>query len=104
MYIDWDIIIKIGGVITALTAIFGAIALIVKWFNKQNKQTTDIENLKTHHAEDIQELRDELCVLSYGMLAALDGLKQLNCNGEVTKAHDMLSKHLNKQAHSQHKN
>lgn len=109
----WDIIIKVGAVVTALTAIIGAIIFIVKWFNKQNKQTDDIAALKKHHEEDmaatkekeardIQELRDELCVLSYGMLAALDGLKQLHCNGEVTKAHDMLSKHLNKQAHGQH--
>lgn len=108
----WDIIIKVGAVTTALTAIIGAIILIVKWFNKQNQQNTDIAALKKHHeedmvatkekeAKDIQELRDELCVLSYGMLAALDGLKQLHCNGEVTKAHDMLAKHLNKQAHGQ---
>lgn len=102
MYIDWDVIIKIGGVITALATIIGAIVIIVKWFNKQNKQTTDIVDIKKHHEADIMELRDELCVLSYGMLAALDGLKQLHCNGEVTKAHEMLSKHLNKQAHGQH--
>ena len=108
----WDIIIKGGAVVTAMTAIIGAIIFIVKWFNKQNQQTNDIAALKKHHEEDmvatkekeardIQELRDELCVLSYGMLAALDGLKQLHCNGEVTKAHDILSKHLNKQAHGQ---
>ena len=108
----WDIIIKVGAGATALTAIFGVVVFIVKWFNKQNKQSDDIEELKKHHdedmkkttekeAKDIQELRNELCVLSYGMLAALDGLKQLHCNGEVTKAHDMLSKHLNQQAHCQ---
>ena len=99
----WDIIIKAGAVITALAAIFGAIIFIVKWFSKQHEQSTDIDKLKKKEAKDIQELRDELCVLSYGMLAALDGLKQLHCNGEVTKAHDMLSKHLNQQAHCQHK-
>lgn len=109
MYIDWDVIIKVGAVITALTAILGVIVFIVKWFNKQNKQTADIAELRKRHEEDIkaenqdiQSIRDELCVLSYGMLAALDGLKQLHCNGEVTKAHEMLSKHLNKQAHGQH--
>ena len=109
-----DIIIKAGMVVTAVTAIIGVIVFIVKWLYKQDKQTTDIEELKKHHdedmkktkekeAKDIQDLRDELCVLSSGMLAALDGLKQLHCNGEVTKAHDMLSKHLNQQAHCQHK-
>ena len=38
------------------------------------------------------------------MLASLDGLMQLNCNGNVTKAHGRLEKHLNKQAHGQHRN
>lgn len=111
MYIDWDVIIKVGAVIAASSTILGAVVFVVKWVNKQNKQTADIKDLKKHHdediqkeAKDIQELRDELCVLSYGMLAALDGLKQLHCNGEVTKAHEMLSKHLNKQAHGQHNN
>lgn len=110
MYIDWDVIIKVGAVITALAAIFGVVIFVVKWFNKQNKQSTDIEELRKKHEadikaenQDIQSIRNELCVLSYGMLAALDGLKQLHCNGEVTKAHDMLSKHLNQQAHCQNK-
>lgn len=104
-------IIQVGALITALTVIVSTIFLLVRWVLKQNKHGTDLAELKEHHdkdmvkeAQDIQELRDELCVLSYGMLAALDGLKQLHCNGEVTKAHDMLSKHLNKQAHGQYKN
>lgn len=107
----WDVIIKVGAVITALTAIIGVIIIFAKWLYKQNKQSTDIEELRKKHDEDInaenkdiQSIRNELCVLSYGMLAALDGLKQLHCNGEVTKAHDMLSKHLNQQAHGQNKN
>ena len=45
-----------------------------------------------------------LCVISYAMLASLDGLMQLHCNGNVTKAHGRLEKHLNKQAHGQHRN
>ena len=103
-------IIQVGALITALTVIVSTVFLLVKWVLKQNKQSTDLEELKQHHnedmrkeAQDIQELRNELCVLSYGMLAALDGLKQLHCNGEVTKAHDLLSKHLNKQAHGQYR-
>ena len=72
----------------------------------------DVEDLKKHHTEDMEEahkehaeelkaIKDELCVLAYAMLAALDGLKQQGCNGNVTEAHGMLSKHLNQQAHGQ---
>lgn len=35
------------------------------------------------------------------LLASLDGLMQLHCNGNVTKAHGMLEKHLNQAAHGQ---
>lgn len=72
----------------------------------------DVEKLKKHHqddmaeahkehAEELKAIKDELCVLAYAMLAALDGLKQQGCNGDVTDAHGMLSKHLNQQAHGQ---
>lgn len=107
-----DIVIKIAGLMTAIGGIFGAIYAVFKWFHKQEQQTTDIAALREQHerdmeathkkeSEDMQEVKDELCVLSYAMLASLDGLKQLNCNGEVTKAHDKLEKHLNQKAHNQ---
>lgn len=110
---EWiDPIIKISALLAALAAICGVICAVVKWFQKQDKQTTDIEELKKLHEKDIEEMRkkereelqavkDELCLLSYAMLAALDGLKQQGCNGEVTKAHDKLGKHLNQRAHGQ---
>jgi len=95
-----------------LLAIGGFLYGIIKWFQKQEKQSTDITQLKELHEKDIaemrrkereemQSIRDELCVLSYAMLASLDGLKQLHCNGEVTKAHSRLEKHLNQAAHGQ---
>ena len=72
----------------------------------------DIEELRKYHDKDIKTIREEeskafrevneeLCVLSYAMLATLNGLQQLNCNGDVTKAHDRLEKHLNQKAHGQ---
>lgn len=73
---------------------------------------TDVKTLSAHHesdmksakereAEELQMIKDELCVLSYAMLAALSGLKQQGCNGDVTEAHSRLEKHLNQQAHGQ---
>ena len=112
MQIDVDVIIKFAALLGALGAIWAVAYRIIKWFQRQDKQTDDIEELKALHIADIEEakakesadmrmVKDELCVLSYAMLAALDGLKQQGCNGEVTKAHNMLEKHLNKQAHGQ---
>ena len=38
-------------------------------------------------------------VICYGLLACLDGLKQLGANGNVTDAYNKLEKHINNQAH-----
>lgn len=107
-----DVIIKVAALIGAVGGIWAAVYAIIKWFQKQEKQSTDIAELKEQHKKDCEALRkkesddlkvlnDELCVLSYAMLACLDGLKQQGCNGEVTKAHDRLEKHLNQKAHDQ---
>ena len=105
-------LIILGSVVTAVLTIGGVAVAIIKWVLNQNKQSDDIVALKKKHDDDmaatkeqekadVQAIKDELCVLSYAMLAALDGLKQLHCNGEVTKAHDRLEKHLNQTAHGQ---
>lgn len=105
-----EVLIKAAAVLGAVGAIWAVAYKIIKWFQRQEKQTSDIEALRALHVSDTKDIKDkenadmqivkdELCVLSYAMLAALDGLKQQGCNGEVTKAHNMLEKHLNKRAH-----
>ena len=105
-----ETLIKTAATLGAVAAIWAVAYKIIKWFQRQEKQTSDIEALRNLHENDTKELqekenadmqlvKDELCILSYAMLAALDGLKQQGCNGEVTKAHNMLEKHLNKRAH-----
>lgn len=69
--------------------------------NLKKLHEDDMVAAHDEHAEELKGIRDELCILSYAMLASLDGLKQLHCNGNVSKAHDMLEKHLNQQAHGQ---
>ncbi len=109
---EMDFVIKLSAFAAAILALWGIIYAVIKWFQKQNQQTKDIESLKALHiadmkearekeAADMQAIKDELCVLSYAMLASLDGLQQLHCNGNVTKAHNMLEKHINQQAHGQ---
>ena len=92
----------IAGILSGLAIICGFIYAFVKWLLKQNKQSEDIESLRQHHEDDQAKIKDELCVISYALLATLDGLKQLNCNGEVTKAHTALQKHLNQSAQDHH--
>lgn len=46
-----------------------------------------------------REHQKEQCVICYGLLATLDGLKQLGANGNVSDAYQRLEKHLNQSAH-----
>lgn len=62
---------------------------------------TDMDATRKKESEEMQSIKDELCILSYAMLAALSGLQQQGCNGDVTEAHNKLEKHLNQQAHGQ---
>ncbi len=101
MYIDSATIITIAGVISALTAIGAAAYRVVKWFQAQEKQTKDIEKLREQEKKDIEDMQDELCLLTYAILACLKGLKEQGCNGPVTEAIGKVEKHINQKAHGQ---
>ena len=88
MYIDSNTIISASALLAAVAAVLGTLFAVYRWYLRQNKQDTDIE-----------EIRNELCMHTYVLLAVLDGLKQKGCNGKVTEAQEKLSKHINKQAH-----
>lgn len=90
MYVDVDTIIMAGSLLTAVVVIFSAIFAVYKWYLKQNQQDVEIERVKS-----------EQCLLTYGILACLKGLKEQGCNGPVTEAIDKIEKHINKQAHDQ---
>ena len=90
MYIDHNTIISAAGVIAAILTIGGVIISIYKWVDRQNKQDTDIAKMKV-----------EQCLLTYGILACLDGLQQLGCNHTVPETRAKIEKHINKAAHEQ---
>ena len=90
MYVDVDTIIMARSLLTAVVVIFSAIFAVYKWYLKQNQQDLEIERVKS-----------EQCLLTYGILACLKGLKEQGCNGPVTEAIDKIEKHINKQAHDQ---
>ena len=90
MYVDVNTIIMAGSLLTAVVVIFSAIFAVYKWYLKQNQQDVEIGIVKS-----------EQCLLTYGILACLKGLKEQGCNGPVTEAIDKIEKHINKQAHNQ---
>ena len=90
MYIDASTIITAGSVLAAITAIGGFLISAYTWVEKQNKQDKDIARVK-----------EEQCLLTYGILACLDGLQQLGCNHTVPETREKIEKHLNKAAHDQ---
>lgn len=90
MYVDAETIIMAGSLLTAVVVIFSAVFAVYKWYLKQNQQDVEIERVKS-----------EQCLLTYGILACLKGLKGQGCNGPVTEAIDKIEKHINKQAHDQ---
>ncbi len=90
LYIDINTITTTASVVTALVVIFSAVFAVYKWYLKQNKQDEEIEKMKA-----------EQCLLTYGILACLKGLKEQGCNGPVTEAIKKIEKHINKQAHNQ---
>ena len=92
MYVDADLIIKAAALLAAVLAICGFIYKIITWVQRQKRQD-----------EDIAEMKEELCLLTYGVLACLKGLKEQGCNGPVTNAIEKIEKHMNQQAHDQKK-
>ena len=90
MYISLKMLTEAATALTAVGVLTGAIVALIRWVDRQKEQDVYIEALK-----------EEQCLLSYGVLACLKGLKELGCNGPVTEAVDKIEKHLNQKAHDQ---
>lgn len=103
-------IITAGSVVTAAILLVQRFAKGVRWFDKQEKQSTDIEELKHQHDEDVEKLEnkvaeeirknnEELQILTRGILACLKGLQEKGCNGPVTETAKEIEEYLNIKAH-----
>ena len=99
--IDTTTLIAVAGVIGALATIVGFGYKIFKWFEKQEEQTKQIEAIKQEEKEHRQELNNELCLLTYAVLACLKGLQEQGCNGPVSEAIQKVETHINQKAHGQ---
>ena len=90
MYVDMNIIIMAASLFSALVVIFSAVFAVYRWYLRQNQQDREIETVKA-----------EQCLLTYGILACLKGLKEQGCNGPVTEAMNRIEEHLNQAAHDE---
>lgn len=88
MYLTADTIIRLATIAGAFGTLGAIFYKSFRWMEQQKQQELEIENIKK-----------EQCVMCYGLLATLDGLKQLGANGNVSDAYQKLEKHLNKTAH-----
>ncbi len=88
MYVDAGTVLELAALIGALGTLGALLYKVFRWVERQKVQDAEIEAIKK-----------EQCVMCYGLLATLDGLKQLGANGNVTDAHEKLEKHLNQSAH-----
>ena len=94
--------------IITLAAVIAAVVAIVKYYNKaydlvkhQKEQDVEIASLKKGMKEDMDSIKKEQTLMTYGVLACLKGLKEQGCDGPVTEAIDKIDKYLNQAAHGQ---
>jgi hypothetical protein len=88
MYINAQTVITAAAVLGAVATLLGGLSAVHSWYQRQNKQD-----------EDIRAMKEEMCLLTYGVLACLKGLKEMGQNGTVTEAIDKIEKHMNQEAH-----
>ena len=90
-------IIGIAGLISAIGVLLGLIRNYFKQVDKWNGYDKKFDIV----FNEIQTLRDEQYMQTRVLMATLDGLHQLGCNGEVTIASNELNDYLNRMSHKQ---
>lgn len=98
--VTWQTFITAAAVIGAIVALVTYFSKVVRWFDKQKEQDSDIKDIRKHHEDDMASIRKEQTLVVYGVLACLKGLKEQGCNGPVTEAINKIEKYLNEEAHS----
>lgn len=106
--VNLQTVITLASGIAAVVALVKYITMahdqVQKWngYDQEIKEVKEsIKDLKKENETQMKEFKNEQCMQTYVLQAVLDGLHQLNCNGEVTKASEKLSKYINQKAHGQ---
>lgn len=94
--------------IITLAAVLAAVVAITKYYNKaydlikhQKEQDEQITAMKKDMKEDMDSIKKEQTLMTFGVLACLKGLREQGCDGPVTEAIDKFEKYLNQAAHGQ---
>lgn len=90
--LTWQTVITVAAVLAAVGGIGAAVARVVRWLDRQKEQDADLD-----------AIREEQTLLTFGVLACLKGLQEQGCNGPVTEAIDKIERHINMAAHNQKK-
>lgn len=88
LVLTWQTVLTASAIIGAFVALVNYLRKLFGWFERQEMQD-----------KEIQEIKEEQKVLTYGVLACLKGLHEQGANGPVTEAIDTIEKYLNKKAH-----
>lgn len=99
--LTWQTLITIAAVLAAAGAIGAHIAKIVRWIDHQKEQDRRMDAMEARAEDEQAEINEELCLITYGVLACLKGLHEQGCNGPVTEAIGRFDKHINQKAHGQ---
>ena len=101
-----SVILTVAAVITASATIIGVPTALFR-FQKKLKQNAiekaekekRAEERENRQDEDIRQMKDEFCLVMYGLSACLDGLLQQGCNHSVPEVKERIDKYLNQRAH-----
>lgn len=86
--LTWGTVLNIVAIIGAIVALYKYFSQVVHWMDRQ----------KVYDAE-LKGIKEEQCLLTYGVLACLKGLAEQGCDGPVHEAIDKIEKHMNQKAH-----
>lgn len=90
MYVTWQTILTAGAVISAVAVLAGTYNRAYRWTLRQKEQD-----------EELQAIRQENTLLTYGVLACLKGLAEQGCDGPVHEAIEKIETSLNLRAHQE---
>ena len=67
----------------------------------EEKHDREVHEMKEHSSKSTSSMQEELTLITYGLLACLQGLNEQGCDGPVAAAIDKINKYLNNKAHDQ---
>lgn len=87
--LTWQTLLSAAAVVGAFVALVAYLRKLFGWFERQEKQD-----------KEINEIKKEQAIIVEGLLACLKGLQELHCDGPVTEGITKIEHHINSKAHT----